>query len=462
MIRIDKMRNNNLLRELIVPGDRIIAGVSGGADSMCMLLMLLELKKSLDIEIIVAHVNHGIRGEEAKRDAEFVEKFCKERNVPFELINTDIIGLAKETGTSTEEAGRNFRYEFFTELAHKYGAGKIAVAHNSDDNAETVLFNIFRGSGIGGLKGILPQRSIRGKDGTTYTLIRPVLALSRREIEEYLKEAGQDFCIDSTNNGEDYSRNKIRNIILPMARDSINANTFRHIGSLSRQAGEIFDFIEQETEKYAGILDVREDDHGIAASVSIDCEAIAGLHPVIRKSLLRRAIGKTAGRLKDIEEIHVEDLEALTEKQSGRRISLPYGITAVKENKRILLSKNTGDETGLSVDIHMEVFERDELPEEIPKEKELKWFDYEKIGGWPTVRNPKEGDYLLIGKEKNKKSLNRFMIDSKIPLHERKSIAVLAVGSHVLWIVGYRQDESCLITSSTKKVLTARITEQKR
>ena len=110
----------------------------------------------------------------------------------------------------------------------------------------------------------------------------------------------------------------------------------------------------------------------------------------------------------------------------------------------------------------MEVFDRDELPEEIPKEKELKWFDYEKIGGWPTVRNPKEGDYLLIGKEKNKKSLNRFMIDSKIPLHERKSIAVLAVGSHVLWIVGYRQDESCLITSSTKKVLTARITEQKR
>ena len=199
---------------LISKNDWIIAGVSGGADSMCMLMLLLELREKMEIELVVAHVDHGIRGKEAKRDADFVRDFCARNSVKFELVRADIPRIALETGTTCEEAGRNFRYDFFCQLAERYNAEKIAVAHNSGDNAETVLFNMFRGSGLSGLKGILPLRPVRNSSGREFTIIRPVLCLSRAEIEIVLKEKGQGYCIDSTNKEDSYSRNRIRNTIL--------------------------------------------------------------------------------------------------------------------------------------------------------------------------------------------------------------------------------------------------------
>lgn len=443
--------------QLLTRGDRIIAGVSGGADSMCMLIMLLELRKIMGTEVIVAHVDHGIRGAEAERDAEFVREFCQDMEVPFEIVKADIPALAKETGTTCEEAGRNFRYRYFASLAKKLKADKIAVAHNCDDNAETILFNIFRGSGIGGLRGILPKRSIKTEGSGNYTLIRPVLVLSRQEIEEYLKEKKQPFCIDSTNSEEAYSRNKIRNSILPMARDGINANINGHLEALSRQAAEVLDFLEAEIEKHTDSMEGIRDASGNLTGISMDLKVLEKLHPVIVKRLIRKAFEKVAGRLKDVEEVHILDIAALAGKQSGRRISLPYGITAVKEQKELLLTKAVEEtcEEGLS-NISLEIFDRKELPTEIPREEDVKWFDNEKTGGWPVLRFPKEGDYLLIGKELHKKSLNRFMIDRKIPMHLKGSVPVLAVGSHVLWVVGYRQDDSALISEVTKQVLVAK------
>ena len=445
-------------QELLKSGDRVIAGISGGADSMCMLLILLSLKQELDLDIIVAHVNHGIRGEEAKRDADFVEAFCADKGLTFELANADIPRIAKETGTTSEEAGRNYRYSFFCELAEKYRAEKIAVAHNSDDNAETVLFNIFRGSGIGGLKGILPKRSISGKD-SKYTLIRPVLALSRAEIEEGLKEAGQDFCTDRTNNEDTYARNRLRNTILPMARDNINANVYRHIESLSRQAASVYDFIEQETDKYASCINPVTDEDGRKTGVSIDIPSIEKLHRVMKQSLIRRAFEMVSGKLKDVEETHIEAIEDLINKQSGKRLSLPYDIIATRVYDSIILSSGGSFETLDNVSDHgitWEICNRGDLTIEIPKAQYVKWFDYEKTGDDLEVRTCRDGDYLLIGKEGHKKSLSRFMIDNKIPLQERDKILLLATGSHVLWVVGYRQDESCFVTASTKRVLVVK------
>ena len=445
-------------QELLKSGDRVIAGVSGGADSMCMLLILLSLKQELDLDIIVAHVNHGIRGEEAKRDADFVEAFCADKGLAFELANADIPGIAKETGTTSEEAGRNYRYSFFCELAEKYRAEKIAVAHNSDDNAETVLFNIFRGSGLGGLKGILPKRSISGK-GSKYTLIRPVLALSRAEIEEGLKEAGQDFCTDRTNSEDTYARNRLRNTILPMARDNINANVYGHIESLSRQAASVYDFIEQETDKYASCINPITDEDGSKTGVSIDIPSMEKLHRVLKQSLIRRAFEMVSGKLKDVEETHIEAIEDLINKQSGKRISLPYDRTATRVYDSIILSSEGSFETLDNVSDHgitWEICNREDLTTDIPKEQYVKWFDYEKTGDDLEVRICRDGDYLLIGKEGHKKSLSRFMIDNKIPLQERDKIPLLATGSHVLWVVGYRQDDSCFVTASTKRVLVVK------
>ena len=445
-------------QELLKSGDRVIAGVSGGADSMCMLLILLSLMQELDLDIIVAHVNHGIRGEEAKRDADFVEAFCADKGLAFELANADIPRIAKETGTTSEEAGRNYRYSFFCELAEKYRAEKIAVAHNSDDNAETVLFNIFRGSGIGGLKGILPKRSISCK-GSKYTLIRPVLVLSRAEIEEGLEEAGQDFCTDRTNSEDTYARNRLRNTILPMARDNINTNVYGHIESLSRQAALVYDFIEQETDKYASCINPVTDEDGSKTGVSIDIPSIVKLHRVLKQSLIRRAFEMVSGKLKDVEETHIEAIEDLINKQSGKRISLPYDITATRVYDSIILSSEGSFETLDNVSDHgitWEICNRGDLTIEIPKEQYVKWFDYEKTGDDLEVRTCRDGDYLLIGKEGHKKSISRFMIDNKIPLQERDKILLLATGSHVLWVVGYRQDESCFVTASTKRVLVVK------
>ena len=447
----------NFIKEngLLDNGDTVIAGVSGGADSMCMLIMLMNLKDRFGLNVVAAHVNHGIRGDEADSDAEFVEAFCRENAVAFEKEEADIPGLAKQTGTTCEEAGRNFRYEYFFRLAEKYRAKKIAVAHNSGDNAETVLFNIFRGSGISGLKGILPLR--KPSQDKEIKIIRPVLCLSRSEIEEYLREIGQSYCTDSTNKDDTYSRNRIRNGILPMVKEYINENAEGHIASLSRQAAEIEDFLSSQTEEGMKYVKSLSGDDGTVTKCIINYAEISKLHPVIRKGVIRKTFELVAGRLKDVEEIHILEIDALYSKQSGKKLSMPYGITVTKEYGNIvlarenMLSRKETDET-----ISLEIVDRDSLTGEIPRDKDIKWFDYDKIGFMPVLRTMTDGDYLLIGKSGHKKSLKRFMIDNKIPLDERGRLMLLAAGSHILWVVGYRQDESCLVTENTKKVLIAK------
>ena len=445
---------------LIKEGDSIVAGVSGGADSMCMLLLLMKYRDVCGFNLTVAHVDHGIRGEEAKADAGFVREFCAKNGIRFELAEADIPRIAKDTGTTCEEAGRNFRYEFFTRTAEKYGADKIATAHTKGDNAETVLFNIFRGSGIKGLKGIIPYRAVKQKDGTELTVIRPVLCLSREEIEAYLDKKGQSYRTDATNSEDTYSRNRLRNRILPEIKEYINNGVCEHIESLSLQAAETMDYIEQQTDAYTTACEYVRDASGNITGCRIDCKMTCGLHPVLRKSIIRRAFEKVAGRLKDVEEVHILDIDGLYGKQSGRKLSMPYGITAVKEYDKICLKKQKDLQElkadDISRSITLKVHDRAELGQDIPKGKNEKWFDFEKLAGTPVVRTPEPGDYMLIGPEKHKKSLNRFMIDNKIPKDERDSIPVLAVGSHVVWVAGYRQDESCLVTSETKKVLVAK------
>lgn len=445
---------------LIKEGDSIVAGVSGGADSMCMLLLLMRYREICDFTLTVAHVDHGIRGEEAKADAGFVRDFCAKHGIGFELGEADILRIAKDTGTTCEEAGRNFRYEFFARTAEKYGAEKIATAHTKGDNAETVLFNIFRGSGIKGLKGIIPKRALKQKNGEAFTVIRPVLCLSREEIEAYLEEKGQAYKTDATNSEDTYSRNRLRNRILPEIKEYINNGVYSHIESLSLQAAETMDYIEQQTDVYMDACEYMRDASGHITGCRIDCKMTCGLHPVLRKSIIRRAFEQVAGRLKDVEEVHISDIDGLYGKQSGRKLSMPYGITAVKEYDTICLkTKETVQDQkadDISRTVSISIHDRAELRQDIPKGKNEKWFDYEKMQGTPTVRTMEPGDYLLIGPEKHKKSLNRFMIDNKIPKDERDSIPLLAVGNHVVWVVGYRQDESCLVTSGTKKVLVAK------
>ncbi len=213
---LDFVRKHDMLKQR----ERVVAGISGGADSMCLLGLLLEWRELLDLEIHAVHVNHGIRGKAADADEKFVEEFCRSRNVDFRAVHADIPSLARKSGQSEEEAGRNLRYEAFCETAVKLNCRKIAVAHNRSDNAETVIFNMLRGSGPAGLKGILPVRKMKD---TGIEIIRPLLNTSREEIEFWLGENGMGFRTDETNLEMQYSRNIIRNTVMPLFKERINS-----------------------------------------------------------------------------------------------------------------------------------------------------------------------------------------------------------------------------------------------
>ena len=214
------MRNKHMTDR----GDGVLAAVSGGADSVCLLLLLNGMAAELGIRVFAFHMNHGIRGEEADRDEQFVGELCKQLEIPLTVVHEKVETYAEEHGLSGEEAGRILRYRHLEETAESYQCTKIAVAHHEDDDAETVLLNLFRGSGLAGLSGIRP---VRGK------IIRPLLCVSRKEIEEYLKEQGFSWCEDSTNRENDYTRNKIRNELLPWVRENINSRAAEHILAVS-------------------------------------------------------------------------------------------------------------------------------------------------------------------------------------------------------------------------------------
>ena len=473
---IDYIKLNNMLSH----GDGAAVGVSGGADSMCLLNILFSLKDRFGLKLIAVHVNHGIRGASADADEHFVEAFCREKGIGFRAFHADIPKLAKEKGLTEEEAGRQFRYECFAKVCAEEGLKYIAVAHNRDDLAETVLFNIARGSGISGLRGIAPVRTFG-----EYTIIRPLLDCSRAMIEDYLTKKGIAYRTDETNLTGEYSRNRIRNTVIPILKESINSEAAAHIAGAAKRAAELEDFVAcaakkciDELKAAGGYTEDAED--GRTVRIKIGSEALEGMHPALRSVILRGAMGSLAGKLKDIEEIHVTAVESLIANQVGRSLDLPYGITARRDYGSIVLE--TVKKPEKEAFFH-EVTELGGEPYEvalpdgnrlilrlIPCEKNLniprndytKFFDYDKIKGSIAVRTRREGDHLLVKAGAGSgtlcsKSLKTWFIDNKVPGPDRDGTILLAEGSHVLWIVGSRGDDSCYVTDETRRILAAEL-----
>lgn len=234
-----KVRAYIAKHQMISDGDTVAAGVSGGADSVCMLYMLRKLAEEIPFRLIVVHVHHGVRSD-AQEDADYVKRLCEEWNIPFFLKRVDMAGYAKEMRLTPEEAGRELRYQAFEEaLNGECAPCKIAVAHNRNDRAETMLFHLFRGSGLRGLGSIRPVRE---------RIIRPLLCLERAEIEAYLSEKGLACCMDSTNNDDTYTRNKIRHHILPYVEEHICRNAVAHIGEAAEVLAQTDVFVNKQME----------------------------------------------------------------------------------------------------------------------------------------------------------------------------------------------------------------------
>ena len=438
---LDYMNKNRMFEQ----GDRVVLGVSGGADSICMLHLLNSLKEQLGITLYAVHVHHGIRGKEADRDADFVEKLCKQLNVPCQIFHLDIPSMAKEKKMSEEEAGRQARYQLFEKVAAETGADKIAVAHNLNDNSETVLFHLFRGSQIKGLTGIPAKR---GK------IVRPLLCLSRSEIEKYLSEHHIEYCTDSTNNETAYSRNKLRLEILPYIKDNINNRAEYNIVNAAESLTEVYGYIESQaaTAYEEFVVD------------NVLLNSAKELPLVVLKEVIRKWILNNTGKLKDITSTHVDMVEELLHNTVSKKIELPYslilkkgyegveveGQTVKQENVKKTVFKNGEicQVDNFSLSVVKEQIDKENIPDLLY----TKWFDCDKINEL-TLRNRLSGDYIIVDNKGSKKKLKNYFIDTKIPKEERDSILLLADGSHIVWVVGYRISEFYKVTSDTTNII---------
>ncbi len=442
-------------------GEGVLAAVSGGADSVCLLWVLHELSEELGIHVAAFHLNHGLRGEEADRDEAYVRALCGKLSVPLSVVRENVAEYAAAHGISEEEAGRNLRYFHLEQAARQFSCEKTATAHHKDDNAETILLNMFRGSGLRGLGGIRPVRD---------TIIRPLLCLTREEIEAYLREKGISWCEDSTNGECRYARNKIRNELLPWVGENINDRAREHIlntASLASRADAYFScqaetiLSEEAAFPEAAIL---PGEAGVPAKraearqkVSIRTAVFDKQPDILKEYLVRAMISRVSGSQKDISSRHIEAVCSLKGPGGGCEAMLPYGLKALRGYETLEIRKQEGIPDGKEdhTRVVMRTFSwKKDL--EIPKNQYTKWFDYDKIKDTLSVRNRKSGDYFLISGGK-RKLLKRFFIDEKIPEERRESIKLLAEGSHVLWVIGYRISEYYKITNTTRTILEVKI-----
>ena len=437
---------------LIAPGDRVLIGLSGGADSVCLLTVLKRLEKSLAITTGAFHVNHGIRGAEADRDEQFSRELCERYEIPFFAVRESVPDRAKEWQTGLEEAGRRVRYRAAEELAAEQGYHKIALAHHQNDVAETFLFHLFRGSSVGGLASVPAKRE---------NIIRPLLSCSREEIEDYLTEQGLTYCTDSTNEETEYTRNKIRHHIVKYAVEEVNAGAVRHMAEAASEYAELDGYLQSEAERICQDTDVAD------GEVTFPVALLSREHEVLQKRAVHRMLGEAAGSVKDITKEHVEAVLGLLNSQSGSRISLPYGLTAGRDFDRIFIRRAEKDakeeiserpvrapgeyETGTKGEsLRFRVFSC-EKNAEIPKNEYTKWFDYDKIRGTLCLRTWREGDRM--GMQQGSKTVKSIWVEHKVPVEQRTRQILLADEAQVLWIPGVRSCDNYRIDETTKTVL---------
>ncbi len=461
---LEKVRTYIKEYHMLENTESVIVGLSGGADSVCLIHLLWRLKEEFGIHLYAVHVNHGIRGEEAARDARFVRELCGRLEIPVEEFEYHVPEYAATHHLSEEEAGRELRYQSFRKVAKsQHNKVRIAVAHNAGDNAETFLHNLCRGSSLEGLAGIKPVNG---------DIIRPVLCLSRTEIETYLGEQKMEYITDSTNLSNDYTRNKIRNVIMPYLTEEINRHTETHISHAISDISEANEYLGSEISKQYEKLVMRREE-----TLKLSASNLKGLPAILARGVIRLAISEISGKLKDITRTHIEDVLRLTDSQSGKWIELPYQITVKVEYGYLIFGKKSGTEDAQEIRpfrltelqnacrakfLDYEICTRKidikkgsytQYLENLTKNLYTKAFDYDKIEKSVLVRTRKTGDYLTVNSEMGTKKLNRFLIDEKVSGDERDKIPLVADGSHIMWVVGYRMSEYYKISENTTHIL---------
>ena len=510
-------------QKMIGADDIVLAGVSGGSDSVCMLFMLDEYRKRVLFDLNVIHVHHGIRGEEADRDCLFVEEICREMGLPLTIVRKPVPLLAREWKVSEEEAGRLVRQTAFKEESERLSSlegktVKTALAHNRNDLAETVLHHLARGTGLAGLSSMRPVSG---------SIIRPLLLLDKKEILSYLEKNDIPYKEDSTNFEDDYTRNRIRHHLLPLLTE-INEKAIPHIASASQMAGEACDYL---LEKGRNIVRFAPE-----KGTCLFDEHFFGSHPLEQKYGILWALSALSGSRKDLGAVHVEQILGLYGRQTGRRIDLPGNLKAFRVYEGVLLKTSssekgtiqeetiqegtiqegtiqegtiqegtTAEETAPEEKIPLKKTTEEKIPQErmseekacgieilspgenvhsgwektvkvsggwikarifsysgegIEEKKYTKWMDYDKIKNSLFIRPRKTGDHMQITRDGRQKKLSRIFMDDRIPREDRDGCLLIAEGPEILWIVGGRMSEKVKIMPDTIQVLEIQYQEE--
>lgn len=519
-IKVEEMQKKVLAsikkHNLVEPGESVLIGVSGGPDSVCLLHILYSLRTLclLDInEIIAVHVNHMLRGNESDMDEKYVRGLCSRMGIKLFTVHLNVNEISAKRAISIEEAARSGRYAQFALFAEKVGNCKIAVAHNKNDQAETVIMNIMRGTGMEGLKGMEYKR---GK------IIRPMLDIRRSEIEEYCEILGLKPRIDSTNLESIYTRNNVRLELIPYIRENFDVDIVESVTRMAELIRDDSSFLDiAADEKYKEcVINTRATKATTAnaaeldtktRAVELDVNKIIKCHNAIRKRVIRKAIERVKGDLNSIESIHVKKtIDLCINGRTGSTIHLPRNVRAAKSysvlriyiddsmadsiadsmadsvgdsiadsiaeklgkspkdlssfNKKIEIPGITNIEI-LNACLKAAVIKREEFDVKIfnnlSHDSFVQFFDYDKLKEGINIRGRKEGDIFFPYKCKGREKLKEFFIDTKIPREKRSRLPLVAKGKDIVWVIGYKISDAYKITENTKKVLKLEFVELK-
>ena len=452
------IRQNKLLRR----GEKVVAAVSGGPDSVCLLYALANLRDELGFELHIAHLNHQLRGKESDGDAAYVAGLARKLKIPATIESADVKAYRKEHKLTLEEAAREVRYSFLADVMRKTGARAVAAGHTSDDNVETILMHLVRGTGINGLRG-MPPKTVLNISGNRLPVIRPLICLNREETVAYCKMHRLNPRLDSSNFSTEPFRNKVRRKLLPELR-KYNPRISEALLRTAFAAGVTQDFIEETARLVMPEIAVLDKE-----SVILDKSGFLKLHPALQRQILRDVIELLLGNLKDIDASHIEDIIGALSKPAGKIIGLPFGLTFHIDYDRFVLS--AGAPKLCPFPVPEKVFSPNVPGETNAPGWKIKasfvtgaarlnekngftaLFDAAAVGKKLLVRSWLPGDrFQPLGMTQQKK-LNRFMMDEKIPRPWRKNIPIVCAGKNIIWVVGYRIDERFSVIAGTKRVL---------
>jgi len=467
--------------DLVIPGELLILGVSGGPDSLCMLHVFRRLAPDYDLRLHVGHLDHGIRGQEAEEDAAFVQRLCQEWGVPCTVQREDVPALAQERGIALEEAARQARYRFLGELARSLGARAVAVAHNADDQVETVLMHFLRGAGLAGLRGMSPvawMDELRvGEEQPRLgriRLLRPLLEVPREAIEAYCREQGLEPRFDRSNLDTTYFRNRLRHELIPYL-ESYNPNIREVVRRMAQVLAGDYELLRQLLAETWPQVVRQEDEEAIV----FDLEALRALPVGLQRSVLREAVHRLRFSLRNINWVHIEDaLQVLRKGKVGSQATLPQGLMLTLGYREAVLASEgyqppLGDERpriqkplllevpgetilpGGAWLVVTQILGREALCEgwEQNADPYRAYLDADRVGRELYLRPRTEGDWFVPLGLEGRKKLSDFMINAKIPRQERSQVPLLLSDGEIAWVVGWRVDARYAVSPGTKRVL---------